>query len=472
MGRNEQEFIKIVLAIFDIFVTIVSFFIAYWFRDFFFEHSYGNLQGMETYTWLLIIIIPLWVILLVAFKVYDIKLNRNIRGTLKVVFRLIPAVIIGDLVLTSVFYLTGRMEISRLFFIMFAIINFVLLWFDKMIVQLIWHSRVKDKKNHQQVLVVGTGDRDNFTKYVNKNPQLMMNIIGYVSVGDIPFPENKKVLGTIDDLVDILKKNVVDEVVFNIPTEYMPEIEDFVFECENMGISVRMVIQLSKMTVSKTEVEMLGNIPMISFHTVNFSPFQSFLKRSLDICGAVIGLIITAIAFIFIAPAIKLDSEGPILFGQYRIGRNGRKFKFYKFRSMYKDAEERKKALMSKNEMQGYMFKMTDDPRITKVGNFLRKTSLDELPQFWNILKGDMSLVGTRPPTMDEVVKYDTHHWKRLSIKPGLTGMWQVSGRSDITDFDEVVRLDVEYIDKWSIWLDIRIIFQTVLVVFKREGSK
>ena len=185
------------------------------------------------------------------------------------------------------------------------------------------------------------------------------------------------------------------------------------------------------------------------------------------------GLLLTAIVTPFVALAIKLeDPAGPVFFGQTRIGKNGRRFTIYKFRSMYKDAEERKKELMAKNQMQGLMFKMDDDPRITKVGKFIRKTSIDELPQFWNIFKGDMSLVGTRPPTVDEFEKYNDYYRRRLSITPGLTGMWQVSGRSDITDFDEVVKLDLQYIDDWSIKKDIKILFQTVYVVLFGKGSK
>ena len=175
---------------------------------------------------------------------------------------------------------------------------------------------------------------------------------------------------------------------------------------------------------------------------------------------------------IVLTPIIKLDSPGPVFFAQKRVGRNGRIFKMYKFRSMYIDAEERKKELMAQNEMNGLMFKMEDDPRITKVGKFLRKTSLDEFPQFINILKGDMSLVGTRPPTLDEFEQYKTYHKKRLSFRPGLTGMWQVSGRSDITDFEEIVRLDVEYINNWSVSLDIKILIKTVLAVFTESGAR
>ena len=196
-------------------------------------------------------------------------------------------------------------------------------------------------------------------------------------------------------------------------------------------------------------------------------------KRLMDICGALIGLLITGIAFVFVAPAIYVKSPGPIFFSQVRVGKNGRFFKIYKFRSMYLDAEERKKELMEQNKMSGLMFKMDDDPRIIKgIGHFIRNTSIDELPQFWNILKGDMSLVGTRPPTKEEYAQYSQHHKIRLSFRPGLTGMWQVSGRSDITDFEEVVRLDEKYIEEWSILLDIRILFRTVVVVLTRKGSE
>ena len=196
------------------------------------------------------------------------------------------------------------------------------------------------------------------------------------------------------------------------------------------------------------------------------------MKRALDIFGGLVGMLILVVATIFVAPAIKLESPGPVFFGQTRIGKNGRRFTFYKFRSMYRDAEQRKKELMAQNEVKGLMFKMEHDPRITRVGRFIRKTSIDELPQFWNVLKGDMSLVGTRPPTVDEFEQYEAKHKCRLSMTPGLTGMWQISGRSDIKDFDEVVRLDMEYIDNWNILKDIKILFKTVAVVFFGKGSR
>ena len=204
----------------------------------------------------------------------------------------------------------------------------------------------------------------------------------------------------------------------------------------------------------------------------------------MDIVAGLVGCLVTAILFIVLAPIIYIQSPGPIFFSQVRIGKNGKKFKLYKFRSMYVDAEERKKELMEQNRVKdGMMFKLDFDPRIIGskklpdgtvkkgIGNIIRDFSLDEFPQFFNVLRGDMSLVGTRPPTVDEWEKYDLHHRARLAIKPGITGMWQVSGRSKITDFEEVVKLDTEYITNWSMGLDMKILFKTVLVVLGRDGS-
>lgn len=200
----------------------------------------------------------------------------------------------------------------------------------------------------------------------------------------------------------------------------------------------------------------------------------------LDIIGAIVGLLITGVVAIFIVPAIKLADPGPAIFKQKRVGKNGRVFEFYKFRSMYRDAEERKKELMAQNEMSGFMFKLENDPRIIGsekgpgkgIGNFIRRTSIDELPQFWNVLKGDMSLVGTRPPTVEEFEMYEPHHKIRLCMQPGITGLWQVSGRSQITDFEDVIRLDENYIENWTFGKDIKILLQTVGVVLSGRGSK
>jgi exopolysaccharide biosynthesis polyprenyl glycosylphosphotransferase len=198
---------------------------------------------------------------------------------------------------------------------------------------------------------------------------------------------------------------------------------------------------------------------------------QLFLKRVVDILGALFGLIFLTLVFPMVALAIKIESQGPVFFSQQRIGESGRAFCIWKFRTMSLNADLQKALIEGQNEMKGAIFKVKNDPRVTVVGKFLRKTSLDELPQFWNVLKGDMSLVGTRPPTPDEVAKYENWHRRRISIKPGMTGLWQVSGRNQIDNFDDVVKLDLQYIDNWSVGLDLRILLKTVWVVLTSKGS-
>ncbi len=285
-----------------------------------------------------------------------------------------------------------------------------------------------------------------------------------------------KVTGSREDMYIRATQSVVDEVMICLGEGYTcakGELNDMIEQFEDMGISVNVAMNiLLESNAYEKRVGRIGDYPVITYTNRIYDQRELAIKRMIDIVGAVVGLLLTGIVMVFVAPAILIESPGPLVFSQIRVGKNGRQFKIYKFRSMYKDAEERKKALMEKNEMQGYMFKMTDDPRITKVGAFIRKTSIDELPQFWNVLKGDMSLVGTRPPTVEEVSHYDPKHKRRLMMKPGITGLWQTSGRSDITDFDEVVRLDCKYIDEWSLGLDIKLLLKTVLVVFKGSGSR
>jgi len=277
-----------------------------------------------------------------------------------------------------------------------------------------------------------------------------------------------------DNVIEVASREIVDEVFLVLDDQRKNEIIEYAEQFAQMGVIVHVNIDLLDHLGAgyQREVTQIGNHYALSVAPRFFDFNKLVMKRIIDIVGAIVGLMITAVVMLFIAPAVKLESPGPLIFKQKRVGKNGRYFYIYKVRSMYQDAEARKAELMEKNEMKGFMFKMTDDPRITKVGKFIRSTSIDELPQFWNVLKGDMSLVGTRPPTVDEFKQYEARHKRRLSMKPGLTGLWQVSGRSNIEDFEEVVRLDCEYIDNWSIQLDIQIILKTVVVIFKKVGSK
>lgn len=284
-----------------------------------------------------------------------------------------------------------------------------------------------------------------------------------------------------DEVLEQIMHGWVDEVYVNIPFEkHIPE--NLLGQLADMGITVHVRVRVPAELSNYQYVfdKQLGH-HVLTVSTTYITMYQAFVKRAIDILGGIVGCIFTGILTIILAPCIYIASPGPIFFSQYRIGKNGKKFKIYKFRSMYMDAEERKKELMKQNEMKGLMFKMENDPRIIGSGSdgskhglgwFIRKTSLDEFPQFWNVLKGDMSLVGTRPPTVDEWKQYEPYHRGRLAVKPGLTGMWQVSGRSDITDFEEVVKLDMEYVKNWNIGMDIKILFKTVGVVLKGSESK
>ena len=284
-------------------------------------------------------------------------------------------------------------------------------------------------------------------------------------IGDIP------VTASAATLYDDARLTVVDSVLIDLEPDH-PKFKDTINLFHVMGVEVNISLAEYNLGIPNQQIVKIGDLTVLYGNGQAEALGDIIAKRVLDIIGGIVGLIFTGIFVILIGPAIIIESPGPIFFSQTRVGKNGRRFKIYKFRSMYMDAEERKKELMEKNKMSGLMFKMDEDPRITKVGKFIRKTSIDEFPQFWNVLKGDMSLVGTRPPTEDEFKQYKARYKKRLSMKPGITGLWQVSGRSSITDFEDVVKLDVQYIENWSFGLDLKILVQTVLVVLKHDGAQ
>ena len=275
-----------------------------------------------------------------------------------------------------------------------------------------------------------------------------------------------------ENLLETALQNPLDEVFINIPDISQSETDKIISGFDDMGIVCHLNLDAINFSTNRSRFETFGDYNVISYTHFQSSYKRLLVKRLMDIIGGLLGSIITIVMTPFIAIAIKTDSKGPVFFSQTRIGRNGRRFKMYKFRSMYIDAEERKKELEKQNEMNGLMFKMENDPRVTKVGKFLRKTSLDEFPQFFNILKGDMSMVGTRPPTEEEFSHYNMYYRRRMSMTPGLTGMWQVNGRSEVEDFDDVVKYDLEYIDNWSLSLDCKILWKTVSVVFRHKGAE
>lgn len=359
------------------------------------------------------------------------------------------------------------------------------------IVRLLWKRFLQQcmKNGEEASLVIVTSQKiaRDVVRNVKEKNYNMYKITGVIVldrdmygmiIGGVP------VVANADNAAEYLLQNWVDEVFFNVDRNVAYP-KELIERCSEMGLTVHMnLTQISDSTLGKESIGKVGDYTVITSSMNVMTMRQAFMKRTIDILAGIVGCIATAIIFIFIAPMIYIQSPGPIFFAQKRIGQNGKPFKMYKFRSMYLDAEERKAELMKENKMSNnLMFKMDFDPRIignkilpdgtkkTGIGQFIRSTSLDEFPQFWNVIKGDLSVVGFRPCLESEFSEYSFHHRSRISMKPGITGMWQVSGRSDITDFEEVVRLDTEYIKNWSMGLDFRILLKTVKTVLHRDGS-
>jgi exopolysaccharide biosynthesis polyprenyl glycosylphosphotransferase len=272
------------------------------------------------------------------------------------------------------------------------------------------------------------------------------------------------------DLPHILEREIVDEVIFAVSQEELRQMEKLMLFCEEQGITTRFILNFFPHLISKTYIEDLEGFPLLTFSTTPKSELLLFFRRILDFTGGLVLVSLLSPLFLLIAVLIRWDSPGPALYRQVRCGVNGRRFTFYKFRSMEMGAEEKRKDLLHLNEMSGPVFKIKDDPRVTRVGRFLRKTSMDELPQLFNVLRGNMSFVGPRPLPAEEVEKIKGWQRRRLSMKPGITGLWQVSGRNHV-DFHDWVKLDLEYIDNWSLWLDLKILLKTIPAVLSGKGA-
>lgn len=376
------------------------------------------------------------------------------------------------IVLVVLFFSKQSSDYSRIIMGVFFLLNNILMFVIRCIRKNYLGKVSKKNKKRSKMLLVTTKNRleemvIGLQSY-NYSPFFVEGIVVLDENMEGTLVYNVDVVSSKESMYEYVRTHVVDEVFLDYNGVDLSQITNNFLA---MGVLVHIGING---IISNVPNATLGNINNYTVVTtgINLMSFkQKVIKRLIDLVISIPGLIITLILTIIFGPIIYIQSPGPIFFKQTRVGKSGRRFSIYKFRSMYMDAEERKRELMDKNKMSGLMFKMDDDPRIIPIGKFMRKTSLDEFPQFINIFLGNMSLVGTRPPTEDEYIKYEQHHKSRLAIKPGLTGLWQVSGRSDITDFEEVVRLDTEYIKNFSLSYDIKIIFKTVAVVLGRKGS-
>ena len=456
-------------VILDLLCTSIGFFLGIYIR-------HGNFAIMNTYSVYREVLVVLAISIIANtffFRPYeDIFRRGNWVEFVNVMKCLCVQLSVAVLYM---FIVQSASHYSRLAFAYAGASIFVITYAGRLILKLFLRNMAESGIYRKKLLVVTTSEKAEkllekcreeieFNYEISALAIMDHDMIGQ-NIAGIP------VTGNSTTLYDDARLTIVDSVLIDLEPEF-PMFKDTVNLFHVMGVEVNISLADYNLGIPNQQIIKMGDLTVLSGNRRKEAPGDIIVKRVMDIIGGVVGIIITGILTVFVAPAILIESPGPIFFSQTRIGKNGRRFKLYKFRSMYVDAEERKKELMEKNKMSGLMFKMDDDPRITKVGKFIRKTSIDEFPQFWNVLKGDMSLVGTRPPTEDEFKQYKARYKKRLAMKPGITGLWQVSGRSSITDFEEVVKLDVQYIENWSFGLDLKILLQTVLVVLKHDGAQ
>ena len=466
MLQNKQRIQNIILFITDFAGLLLSYYMSgfiwlYYYKGFGLGFSVGQVDSKLT------VVIATFLIAYLIHTENEDYTKRTLMQETVSVFKtnIILAAIIAIYQLLD----KSSVDFPRGLYVLTIIINVILMLIVREVIKLYLTKKYRNKK---RLLVITTSDRaDRIVDKYSSIDNWANRLYGIAVIDEDMKGDNINgvpVVANVHDMMTYMKNEIVDEVYISIRQDKAEELSAVVMQLEDMGIIVH--IKLETLDAYKDydmKLEKMGKTPVVTFANRFYDYRKLAIKRIIDIIGSIVGLVIMFIAMIFVAPAIKIESPGPVFFKQKRVGRNGRYFYIYKFRSMYMDAEERKKELMAKNEMSGLMFKMKDDPRITKVGKFIRKTSIDELPQFINVFKGDMSIVGTRPPTVNEFKQYEGHHKRRLSMKPGITGMWQAYGRKTITDFEDIVSMDLDYIDNWSIMLDVKIILRTFIAVFQ-----
>ena len=456
--RNETANFDLIQIVLDNILVFFSYVLA---------HSwYKSIQGQHVYDehlWIYCVFSVIFTLSMLSVRMYNFTtfyyVDRMIRRT-------VLSVLIASVSLSMVIFMGKMYEVSRMLFLLFCGVTSILVVTGRCVARMLKREQVGN--GYTRILFIGDRDTQNrFTRFIEQTA-LRLKIDKAVYFDDAS-------LATSEAFSRMLMHLTVDQVILvhRLDGECRLKNAPALLEiCESMGITIQIIIDGFDLPLSKSYVSSIGSFPVITYHSVSLDRIQLFIKSLIDVAGSAVGLLLLSPIFILTAIAIKLDSPGPVFFKQKRAGINGKPFTIYKFRSMYIDAEERKHELMTMNKIKdGMMFKIDNDPRITRVGAFIRKASIDELPQLINVLKRDMSLVGTRPPTMDELVKYGPEQWRRLSILPGITGMWQVNGRSQILDFDEVVRLDKQYIDEWSLALDFDLLVKTIKVVFTTHGA-
>ena len=474
MKRDVRTWMPWVTVITDAVLINIALGIAYWLRyDLQWFRSVDPANNVPYSVYLPMAALMTVMVLLSSWRegAYNLRPTRSLFGEW---YAVINATTTGIALLVVLVFFYRRLFYSRIIFIYAGILIIILLGLSRLVRRLVLARMRQAGKGVDRVLIVGAGEVGRTVmRNVIAQPELAYRVIGFLD--DDPLKANTNIgpiraLGTVDNLPQVLSEEAIDQVVITLPWQYHRKIIRLVTESERAGVRARVVPDLFQLSLGGVDVEDLNGIPLISVKQSSLTGLNQVIKRIFDLSLTIPAIVVLSPFALLIAIAIKLDSPGPVLFRQTRVGRNGETFTFLKFRSMRVNAEAELEALRAQNEADGPLFKIKDDPRRTGVGRFLRQTSLDELPQLINVLRGEMSLVGPRPPIPEEVAQYQLWHRKRLEIQPGLTGLWQVSGRSDLT-FDEMVMLDIYYGENWSLSSDFQILLRTVPQLIFGDGA-
>lgn len=484
MLKERARILTVAIVVIDLAVVAAAFFVAYHLRDRvlpeLWPRSFGGpFYPLSDYLPLLPLSLAIWAILLLSSGSY--RSHRTVP-LLDEALAVIRASFLAAAILTLTIFalrLGERLledQISRTWILLFAGLSCLFVLTEKLAIRLTSRYVRSRGLNYRSILIVGTGPTAcGIARSIAHHRFWGYRLIGFASVDgpnaeevrdDLPGP----LLGGFDDIPRIVQDDPVDDVIFAVPRRQLDRMEELFEILQELGIRTRFAMDLFPHVQARVQLEELDGLPLLTFSTTPTNQLQLFAKRSVDVAASLLILGLAMPLVLLVAVAIKLSSGGSVLFRQTRCGLNGRYFTLYKFRTMVRDAESQRNELLHLNEMAGPAFKLRRDPRVTRVGRLLRKFSLDELPQLWNVLRGDMSLVGPRPPIPEEVAQYERWQRRRLSMKPGLTCLWQISGRNQV-DFDRWMELDLQYIDTWSPMLDVKILLKTIPVVLTGRGA-
>jgi exopolysaccharide biosynthesis polyprenyl glycosylphosphotransferase len=476
-NRHYRLYARILLAL-DAAVTLPALFVAYHLRLYLVQFGPEEFSSQfnpillpfSEYLFYLLVFLPAWFACLVLTQRYETLLRQPLSRQLG---RVLSFVFLAGSIMGLVSYAL-KLEVSRPIFFAFFVFMLVALPANRILLYLLLCSRNLNEHNRVHILVVGTDERAcKLGETLEASRKWGYHVIGYLRVdgGPVAVPPDR-LLGRLEELPRLLEQDgLADEVIFSTPARELAAYEDVVLYCQEVGVRTRIAADVIPFAASNVSLEFLEQVPLISFSSVPEHSWPVVVKRVLDFTVAAVGLALLWPFMLLVAAAVKFSSPGPVFYRQVRCGLNGRRFLLTKFRTMIDGAEDKLWEIRHLNEMDGPVFKMRNDPRVTPLGRYLRKFSIDELPQLWNVIKGEMSIVGPRAPLPEEVENYSVSQRRRLSVKPGITCLWQVSGRNEI-NFQQWMEMDLQYIDNWSVWLDLRIMLKTIPAVFTGRGAR